>query len=40
MNVAIVAHDSGAANLILGYIKNNTKNNYYFCLKGPAKKNI
>ncbi len=38
MNVAIVAHDSGAANLILGYIKNNTKNNYYFCLKGPAKK--
>ncbi len=38
MNIAIVAHDSGAANLILGFIKNNTKNNYYFYLKGPAKK--
>ena len=34
-NIAVVAHDAGAANLILGFTLNNISN-YYFYLKGPA----
>ena len=35
--IGIVANDAGAANLILGWLKNNNSLNYFFCLTGPAK---
>ena len=36
--VGVVANDAGAANLILGWVKNNKKLKYFFCVSGPAKK--
>ena len=36
--ICIVAHDAGAANLILGWIKNNQSYKYCFNLSGPAIK--
>jgi hypothetical protein len=35
-SIAIVAHDSGAANLILGWICEHQYENFKFCISGPA----
>ncbi len=37
-SIGIVANDAGAANLILGWIKEQKNLNLYFCLSGPAIK--
>lgn len=36
--IGIVGNDAGASNLLLAWVLNNPSLNYFFCLKGPAKK--
>ena len=36
--IGVIANDAGAANLILGWVKEHKFLNFYFCLNGPAIK--